>query len=408
MSGRAPLQDHDDEGPAGMHRRDAADDASVAAALAAPPMPSPFEPSPFLLWPFAAAASAGHAATAMLQAATAAWTGGTRGRASPAPEWTTPNTVRLELSTMRLRDFSSDRAAPATLVCAPFALHRSTIADFAHGHSLVETLRGDGVPHLFVTDWRSATPAMRGFSIDTYLADLNVAVDEFEAPVNLVGLCQGGWLALVFAARFPGKVRRLVLAGAPVDVAAAPSGLARLAAEMPDAAFESLVGAGGGRAVGQRLLEAWGPLPTDAEIDAMLQIPSGTDPRRRCGLRRQFRRWYLATVDLPGTYYLQVVRRLFKENQIAGNRFVALGRRVDLGRVAVPTCLLAGRDDELVAPAQLLAAARLIGTPPEEIVTLVEPCRHLGLFMGGRTLAAAWRKIGRWLAEGAASRALAA
>jgi poly(3-hydroxyalkanoate) synthetase len=249
---------------------------------------------------------------------------------------------------------------------------------------------------------------MRGFSIDTYLADLNVAVDECAAPVDLVGLCQGGWLALVYAARFPGKVRRLVLAGAPVDVAAAPSGLARLAAAMPDAAFDNLVGAGGGCAPGRRLLQAWGAPPTDAEIDAMLQVAGATDPRRRRDLRRRFRSWYVATVDLPGTYYLQVVRRLFKENQIAGNRFVALGRRVDLRSVTVPTCLLAGRDDELVPPAQLLAVARLIGTPPADIVARVEPCGHLDLFMGGRTLATAWREIGGWLAERAAPRVLAA
>jgi poly(3-hydroxyalkanoate) synthetase len=402
MSGRAQLQDHDDDGGAvGTHARGATGDASVAAALAAP--------SPFLAWPFAAAASAGQAAAAMLEVASAAWTGGARpGRASPAPAWATPNAVRLELPTMRLRDFSSDRAAPATIVCAPFALHRSTTADFAPGHSLVETLRGAGVPHVLVTDWRSATPDMRGFSIDTYLADLNVAVDECAAPVDLVGLCQGGWLALVYAARFPGKVRRLVLAGAPVDVAAAPSGLARLAAAMPDAAFDNLVGAGGGCAPGRRLLQAWGAPPTDAEIDAMLQVAGATDPRRRRDLRRRFRSWDVATVDLPGTYYLQVVRRLFKENQIAGNRFVALGRRVDLRSVTVPTCLLAGRDDELVPPAQLLAVARLIGTPPADIVARVEPCGHLDLFMGGRTLATAWREIGGWLAERAAPRVLAA
>ena len=59
--------------------------------------------------------------------------------------------------------------------------------------------------------------------IDSYLSDLNVAVDDVGPPVDLIGLCQGGWLSLVYAARFPGKVRRLVLAGAPIDVMAEPS-----------------------------------------------------------------------------------------------------------------------------------------------------------------------------------------
>ena len=97
------------------------------------------------------------------------------------------------------------------------------VTDLAPGHSLVAALRAAGLRRLFVADWRSATPEMRFRAIDDYLADLNVLVDELGGYVDLIGLCQGGWLALLYAARFPGKVRKLVIAGAPVDIAAAPS-----------------------------------------------------------------------------------------------------------------------------------------------------------------------------------------
>ena len=36
--------------------------------------------------------------------------------------------------------------------------------------------------------------------------------------MHLVGLCQGGWLSGMFAARFPGKVASLVLAGESDDI----------------------------------------------------------------------------------------------------------------------------------------------------------------------------------------------
>jgi pimeloyl-ACP methyl ester carboxylesterase len=114
---------------------------------------------------------------------------------------------------VRLRDFSAAHDGIASLICAPYALHGSTIADFAAGHSLVAALRDAGLKRIFATDWRSAGPDMRFFSIDTYLADLNVLVDELGGKVDLIGLCQGGWLALIYAARFPAKVRKLVLAG---------------------------------------------------------------------------------------------------------------------------------------------------------------------------------------------------
>ena len=90
------------------------------------------------------------------------------------PRWTTPNCIALELPSMRLREFSADGDDIATLICAPLALHDATLTDFAPDHSLVAALRMAGLRTLFVTDWRSASPEMRLFSIDSYLADLNL------------------------------------------------------------------------------------------------------------------------------------------------------------------------------------------------------------------------------------------
>jgi len=62
---------------------------------------------------------------------------------------------------------------------------------------LVAALRRAGMNRLFVTDWRPATADMRLLGIDQYLADVNVLVDKIGSPIDLIGLCQGGWMALV-------------------------------------------------------------------------------------------------------------------------------------------------------------------------------------------------------------------
>jgi poly(3-hydroxyalkanoate) synthetase len=314
-----------------------------------------------------------------------------------APEWATPNRMRLELPTMRLRDFSTGDAGQATLICAPFALHLATIADFATGHSVVQSLLENGRSRLLVTDWRSANPEMRFLSIDSYLADLNVAIDEIGAPVDLIGLCQGGWMALLYAARFPHKVRRLVLVGAPVDVRAASSNLTRTVAGLPMSTFDALVRAGEGRVLGENALKLWGPSLLASETDRVMQEAPDTGDGRVAELEHRFDRWYACVVDLPGTYYLQVAHDLFKENQIAEGHFVALGHRIDLKTLRTPMFLLAGRDDEIVHPEQLFATARLVGTPKHCIETELAPCSHLSLFLGARTIEGAWRRIAQWL-----------
>src|SRR5215470_7341928 len=190
------------------------------------------------------------------------------------PQWVTQNRVALELLTVRLRDFSTSAEGLPVLICAPFALHASSITDFAPNHSLVAALQGSGVGRVFVTDWRSATPDMRFLSIDNYLADLNVLVDELGSRVNLLGLCQGGWMALIYAARFPDKVARLALAGAPIDLAAGKSKLSELAHDTPTPIFRELVDLGGGRILGQHALQFWAPHFPDSEmVRELLQSP---------------------------------------------------------------------------------------------------------------------------------------
>src|ERR1700681_4439715 len=91
------------------------------------------------------------------------------------PSLATPNTVRLDLRTMLLRDYGKPDAIP-TLVDAPYAGHTAMIADYHKGQSLVETLLANGIGHVALTDWKSATDDMKDLEIDNYLAEVVVAI----------------------------------------------------------------------------------------------------------------------------------------------------------------------------------------------------------------------------------------
>ena len=240
---------------------------------------------------------------------------------------------------------------------------------------------------------------MRVLSVDSYLADINVAVDELGSPVDLIGLCQGGWMALVYAARFPQKVRRLVLVGAPIDVCAGRSELSRHTTEIPFEFYEQLVRIGNGRVLGNRTLELWGHALAASEADRVLQVEPMLTGTELSAIEKRFQEWYRWTVDLPGSYYLQIVSWLFKENRIAEGRFVALGHIINIADVRAPLFLLAARDDEVVAPSQLLPAASLVGTPKTAVEIETEPCTHLSLFLGKNVLEGAWQRIAQWLQQ---------
>jgi poly(3-hydroxyalkanoate) synthetase len=347
----------------------------------------PYQP---WLWPYVAARFALNASSWWMD----------EGLSQPKPRnedplpWATPNKVALELSSMRLRDFSHAGTGHPVLVCAPYALHSASITDLAPGHSLVEALHHTGLDRVFVTDWRSATPGMRYLSIDNYLSDLNIAIDEVGAPADLIGLCQGGWLSLLYAARFPDKIRRLVLAGAPVDISV-PSELSRMVANTPPQAYEGLIGPGG-VVSGNNMLRCWTAPLSAQEVEIVLQRDLTSDPAGKELLDR-FLRWNMETLDLPGTYYLQVVDWIFRQNRLANGEFVALGKQINLAEVKAPVYLLAGGHDEVVPADQAFATAMLLGNPPAVIERASDSSRHLSLFMGGKTLTASWSQVARWL-----------
>ena len=147
------------------------------------------------------------------------------------PKLATPNRLRLDLRTMALRDYGKPGGIP-TLIDAPHAGHTAMIADYHKGQSLVQTLLDNGIGHVALTDWKSATDDMKDLEIDNYLADMVVAIDDLGGRVNLVGLCQGGWVSAMIAARFPEKVNSLVLAGAPIDTDAGDGPIKRMAHEI--------------------------------------------------------------------------------------------------------------------------------------------------------------------------------
>lgn len=352
-----------------------------------------------LLWPTMAAAEAGAAmARQMLEAFAAPATV----EPPPAePLWTSENKVVLELSAARLRQFA---AAPGSVrapivVCAPFALHDARIADFCEGHSLMAVLRAGGAP-LYLVEWLSAkeTQAFRG--IDDFLADLNIFIDEVGGRADLIGLCQGGWLSLIYAARFPAKANKLVLAAAPIDIAAAASPLSSLADSTGIETFRELVTLGRGFARGAEALQFWRMAPDSLEhVRAVLQSELPLDSREFLAKAALFNAWSAHVLDLPGAFYLEVVERFYKRNELAKGEFSALGKRIDLREMRHPLYLLAARDDDVTAPEQTLACAGLVGTPRGKIRRKTAPGGHISLFAGARTLKKVWPDVLAWLAE---------
>ncbi len=319
----------------------------------------------------------------------------------PKPEWASPNRIMYSLHTLTLRDFSDTsrtKNSIPTVIVPPYAGHTSVIADFQSHQSLIEALLNHGLPWVLALDWHSATMDMKNYDIDNYLADIHVVVSDLGGYVNLIGLCQGGWMASLYGARYPKNVKSLVLAGAPIDTQAGHGMIKKYANTLPLSFFENLVRSGGGLLRGFYMLEGFkGMHPGKQFVEKYAELYAHIEDPTFIKRTENFERWYEYTINLPGRWYVQVIRELFKENLFVKGQFIGLGKRLNPKDIVCPLYLLAGERDDITPKEQVFAAEFYYGTDSTRIHKDMAKGGHVGLFMGTAALTENWPKIVEWM-----------
>jgi len=313
------------------------------------------------------------------------------------PTWSTPNEIVFEAPVARLRDFSTTTTASnlvPTLVLPPQAGHDSCIVDYSAEQSQMRTILDTGLTRAFALDWIGATEETKNAGIDEYLEVIDQAVDHLGGKANLIGDCQGGWLATIYAALRPERVNTLTIAGAPIDFhCGEPVIHAALRAFAPNGNlnfYRSLVTAGNGSLSGEHMLAGFIMIKPDNEIGRQLQLLANLDDVSHVARYREFEDWFKHTQPIPGAFYLWIVEHLFRDNELIAGRLEVGGERVDLGRIDCPLNLLAGAGDHITPPDQVFALADYASSKETDVLRDTTPGGHLGLFMGRESLSDHW------------------
>jgi poly(3-hydroxybutyrate) depolymerase len=311
------------------------------------------------------------------------------------PRWSSPHEVAWETPIARLRDFSAGSRARVvpTLVLPPQAGHSSCIVDFSPRQSQMRTIRAAGLTRLYALDWIGATRATRHATIDDYLAVVGRAVAHAGSPVNLVGDCQGGWLAAIYAARHPEQVHTLTLAGAPIDFHGGDPVIGGYVELLEPAFYAALVAGGGGVLRGEYLLGGFVAIKPEDEVGRQVELLNHIGDREHADRYARFENWFKHTQDLPGDFYLWIVEHLFRRNGLITGTLEIGGDVVDLRRLECPVALLAGAADHITPPPQVFGAADAVSTPAEQVTTRLAAGGHLGLFMGRESLRDHWPPV---------------
>ena len=313
------------------------------------------------------------------------------------PRWASRHRIVRRSRLTRLRDFTPARPTDVvpTLVLPPQAGHDSCIVDYSTGQSQMQTILASGLDRLFALDWIGVTQETKDATITDYLAEVHAAVHKAGdgAPVNLVGDCQGGWLATIYAALHPERVNTLTIAGAPIDFHAGGAVIHESVQTLSDdnlSFFRALVAQGNGVLKGEFLLGGFIVIKPENELGKQLQLLANVRDARHVERYRAFEDWFKHTQDIAGPFYLWLVEHLFRDNELVGGALRIGDEAVDLSRIDCPVNLLAGAADHITPPEQVFALAGAVATPAERITRRTTSGGHLGLFMGTEALRDHW------------------
>jgi poly(3-hydroxybutyrate) depolymerase len=309
-----------------------------------------------------------------------------------ANPWLTENQITYRGQKTILRRFSSGDLGDPLLLVPPEAGHNSQIVDYGPEQSLVQCALENYSGDVYAMDKLPAGPQHAKYSIEDCIRSLGECIRTIGEPVHLVGLCQGGWQAVAYAALFPEHVKSLTLAGAPIDFHAGDGLISQWAQALPLSFYQSLVNMGSGLMPGAFLAAGFKMMNAlERFMGEDFKLYQNINDAEYLERNRRFNQWYEFTQPLGGRMYLEVIEHLFKENKLVKGDLEIMGRKVDLSAIHQPIYLIAGTRDDITPPEQLFAIRQHVSSA-SVTETLVE-AGHIGVFMRSKVIKEIWSEL---------------
>ena len=213
--------------------------------------------------------------------------------------------------------------------------------------------------------------------------------------VNIVGDCQGGWEAALWAAMHPERVNTLIVAGAPIDTSAGNGPAKKL---MPIVIprgnmvlYKAMVKAYGGIWPGINNVMGFIAMHPATHVAEHLKVYAHVHDRDYLDHFSDFYDWYLHPVNLPGGLYLWAVEHLFVNNEMFKGELEVAGQTVSLRSITCPVFLLGGEEDDITPWQQVRNMRYAVGS--SLVRWHLAPGGHIGLFIGRQSQAEYWTPI---------------
>ena len=313
----------------------------------------------------------------------------------------TPKDLVLQIDKMKLYRYKPVVKNPHPIpVLITYALmNKPYIMDIQPDKSFVKKLVELGLD-LYIIDWGYPTAADRYVTTVDYIEGyLGTCIDRIRKThklpaINLLGKCQGGTFAAIYAALYPEKIKNLVTVASPFDFDIADGLLFKWSKYMD---IDLLVDAYG-VIPGSFLNNVFIMLsPYNLAIGKYINIVNSFDDPKALGEFLRMEKWIFDCPDQAGENYRTWMKEMWQQNRLIKGEFHLGEKKVDLKNITMPLLNIHGTKDNLIPASSSMPLNALTASNDSESVSY--PVGHAGIVASTLSQKEIAPKIAAWIKE---------
>lgn len=313
----------------------------------------------------------------------------------------TPYDVVFEEDRVKLK-YYQPKKRPAGHLKTPLLviyalINRETMLDLQPGRSVANSFLDNGID-LYMVDWGYPTEKDKFLTIDDHVNGyINDMVDVICSrhnvkKINIMGICMGGTMSVMYASLHPDKVKNLVTTVTPSNFDT-DKGLLHVWTKQMDA--DEMVDAYGNISgdfmnFGFLLLN-----PARLMLDKYVGFMEHADNKVFVENFMRMEKWIFDSPDIPGETFRQFIKDCYQKNLLIQSKLNIGGQIVDLKNITMPLLNIYGKYDHLVPPEACDKLTGQVGSKDTEDVCL--ETGHIGIYVSSKTQKEFVPKIVDWL-----------
>jgi len=312
---------------------------------------------------------------------------------------TTPKTEVYKEDKLTLYRYNRDTDATyKTPVLIIYALVNTyKMLDLQPDRSYIKNLLKAGMD-VYLIDWGYPSKGDRYLSMEDYITGyINNCVDHIRKKhridkINILSICQGGTLSVIYASLYPNKVKNLVTHVTPIDFSTNDGLLFRWSKDMD---FDKLVEANHGLIPGEFLNQGFDMLKPMMKVQKQQALANSLEDKDKLMNFLRMERWIGESPNQAGECFRQFMKDLYQQNKLVKGELEVGGKKVNLKNLTCPLLNIYATEDHLVPPAATKPLNDLVGSTDKELYSFKGG--HIGVFVGSRSQKELAPAVAEWL-----------